>query len=50
MRIDIVCKYYDMWVGAFWDSKKKWLYILPIPCIGIVIKFKPNKEDIHGTE
>lgn len=25
-------------IGFFWDSKKKWLYILPIPCFGIIFK------------
>jgi len=25
---------------AFWDRTKRQLYILPIPCIGIVIQFR----------
>lgn len=39
-RIGFVFKWYDLWVGAYWDKKKRWLYILPIPTIGIILKFK----------
>lgn len=39
-KIVPIVAWYDMWVGAFWDAKKRWLYILPIPCVGIIVKFK----------
>ena len=32
--------WYDLWVGLFWDSKKRWLYLFPLPSIGLVIKFR----------
>jgi hypothetical protein len=31
--------WYDLWVGAYWDRKGRRLYILPLPCIGVVIEF-----------
>ena len=31
--------WYDLWVGIFWDAGKRKLYILPLPCVGVVIKF-----------
>lgn len=31
--------WYDLWVGIFWDSRKRKLYILPLPCVGVVIEF-----------
>jgi hypothetical protein len=37
--ITIIFAWYDLWVGFFWDKKKKWLYFFPIPCIGIIFKF-----------
>lgn len=40
MKIKFLFAWYDFWIGLFWDSKKKWLYILPIPCFGIILKFK----------
>lgn len=39
-RVSFLFAWYDLWIGAFWDSKKKWLYILPLPCLGIILKFK----------
>jgi hypothetical protein len=32
----------DLWVGAFWDQQNQKLYILPLPCIGIVLNFGDN--------
>lgn len=44
MKIKLIFAWFDFWVGAFWDSKKKWLYIFPIPMFGIILKFdlEPN--------
>lgn len=39
-RIIPIFAWYDLWLGFFWDHKKKWLYFFPIPCVGIIIKFK----------
>jgi hypothetical protein len=39
MEINLVLAYYDFWIGIFWDRKKRDLYILPIPMIGIRIHF-----------
>lgn len=38
-RVKFLFARYDMWVGAFWDRKHNKLYILPVPCLGIVIQF-----------
>ena len=47
MKIQFIFKWFDFWVGLFWDQKKKWLYILPFPTIGIILKFnKPPKVNI----
>lgn len=31
--------WYDMWIGFFWDKKKKWLYVFPVPMFGFILKF-----------
>jgi hypothetical protein len=43
MKIRPLCKWYDFWVGAFWDAQKRRLYLLPLPCMGIVIEFDEAK-------
>jgi hypothetical protein len=40
VRIAFLFAWYDLWIGAYWDRKARYLYILPLPCIGIVIKLK----------
>lgn len=44
MKISFIFAWYDLWIGLFYDRKNKWLYIFPVPCIGIVIKFKTIKN------
>jgi hypothetical protein len=39
MSIKPIFAWYDFWVGLFWDRKSRRLYVLPVPCIGIVISF-----------
>jgi hypothetical protein len=43
-RIKVIFAWYDIWVGLFYDRKKKRLYIFLIPMIGIYIQFKIKKE------
>lgn len=40
MKIQLIFKWFDFWLGLFWDEKKNWLYILPVPMFGIIFKFK----------
>ena len=32
-------KWFDFWVGLFWDSKGRKLYVFPVPMFGIVFEF-----------
>ncbi|WP_159585958.1 hypothetical protein [Chelativorans xinjiangense] len=48
MTIRPIFAWYDLWIGAFWDGGKRKLYILPVPCIGVVIQFPtaPHEGDV----
>lgn len=39
----VILKWYDGWVGFFWDKKKKWLYVFFIPFVGVI--FKPYRKN-----
>lgn len=42
MSIHFLFAWYDMWIGAFWDSRKRRLYIFPVPCLGFYVQFPPD--------
>ena len=37
--IRLMFAWYDIWVGVFIDRAKRRIYILPLPCVGIVIDY-----------
>lgn len=41
MKVRPLFAWYDLWIGAYYDRSSGRLYILPIPCVGIVIDFGP---------
>jgi hypothetical protein len=40
---DTIVAWYDLWIGVFYDTKKRWVYFFPVPCWGMIIKL-----DSHG--
>jgi hypothetical protein len=40
--------WYDLWVGAFWDRKRKILYICPLPMLLIEIQFTDHDEHTNN--
>lgn len=43
MKIQFLFAWYDLWIGFFYDKNKNWIYILPLPMMGIIIKFPERK-------
>lgn len=39
MKIKLIFAWYDFRIGAFYDQKKRTLYISPIPMVGLKIRF-----------
>lgn len=40
MRVSLKFAWYDIWVGVFIDTKKRRVYVCPIPTILITIELK----------
>lgn len=34
----------DLWVGAFLDTKKRRLYLLPLPTLGLVLELHRTRD------
>lgn len=48
MKLRCFLAWYDLWVGAFWDQKKRILYVCPLPCCVIQIQFQ-IRENEHAS-
>ena len=43
-RVQFFFKWFDFWIGFYWNKTKKHLYILPLPMIGIKIRINKIYE------
>ncbi len=32
--------WYDLWIGAYWNSETETLYVCPLPMVGLRVGFK----------
>lgn len=47
-RIEPLFKWYDLWVGFFWDRKLRNLYFFPLPCFGVRINFVTENQKLQN--
>jgi hypothetical protein len=40
MKISFFFRWYDLWIGFYWDKNSRSLYICPIPMFGIKIQIR----------
>lgn len=45
MTIRPIFAWYDLWVGAYYDRRNRRLYVLPVPCLGVVVDV-PTLDDV----
>lgn len=43
----ICFRWYDLWVGAYWDGMRKILYICPLPCLVLELWFTSKANLVH---
>ena len=43
-RVRPFFRWYDLWIGAYWDRVNRTLYVCPVPCVGLKIDFRPRLE------
>lgn len=39
MRVRLIFRWYDLWVGAFVDTQNRRLYVFPVPMVGLMISW-----------
>ena len=39
IKVKVIFRWYDFWIGFFYDIKKNILYFFPIPMLGIQFEF-----------
>lgn len=49
MKLSLFFALYDCWIGAYWDSKKRILYICPLPCCVVKIERKRTVKNVVTT-
>lgn len=47
VKVRPIVAWYDLWIGAYWDRNGRRLYVLPLPCLGLVIEFGHNDSSFQ---
>lgn len=40
MRITPIFAWYDLWIGVFIDTRKRAVYVFPVPMLGLKVEWK----------
>jgi hypothetical protein len=44
MKISVFFRWYDLWIGAYWDRKTKALYVCLLPMVGLKIERRSDAD------
>lgn len=51
MKFNILWKWFDFWVGAYWDAGHRTLYVCPLPTLVLRFEFRgPKDESKHRID
>jgi len=45
LTVETFFRWYDLWIGAYYDKKAKRLYVCPLPMIGFWIEIRYSPAD-----
>lgn len=45
-RVRLIFAWYDIWVGAYFDRDRRRLYLLPVPCAGVVVQLPGQHVEV----
>ena len=50
MKVTFFFRWYDLWIGFFYDRRSRKLYFCPLPTLGVCFNFSPYTDDeiSHG--
>lgn len=48
MRPRLFFRWYDLWVGAYWDRHAGVLYVCPLPTLGVALPLRAPREMSPG--
>lgn len=43
-QVSVRFAWYDLWFGAYWDRKRRRLYLCPLPTVAIMIDLGGDRE------
>lgn len=42
---NLFCRWYDLWIGIYYDRANRYFYVCPLPCFGIKFTFRRKLSD-----
>lgn len=45
MRVTCFFRWFDLWIGAYWDRENRTLYVCPLPMFGLRIRAERKAKE-----
>lgn len=50
MKITPFFRWYDIWIGIFIDTKKRTVYVCPLPMVGVKVELPLTRKEYGSFE